>query len=642
MPRSKATTETPPATNTEEAAVDVVRVTAQQNIKSWHNYVRNEQRRWDNFWRLYNNIRVKRNYNGLSDTFDPMTHQLVESGVDNVYGSRPQMTFVPTCEHQDTDTKLLNGMWDYGWSKNKMDARIMAIGRESKITGNSASFCEPAEDYMLIRHVPFRDCVFDPTAVDEASLSYGGYERLVLLEDARNEKVYDPTADDGKGGKGAWVNRYTNLDEVPLYKQGTGDPQLDKQIKDCYIGSTLGDDHKPSQILISTMYYADKIVELGNRQTLIANRENPWQKDAYKASVPTYDPADIPATLTEPDAIKQYVADTPVKAADSLSITIDAITGFIPVALNRRYVDPALLIAKGDVEVIADMQELLNDMINAKTDNIANGTKRVTAVDVSNADNEGAVQQMRDAGPGSVIGIIGGREAVGDIPYTDLTTGIDNEIARLKQAMRDAFRMDRVASGLGAEGQGTTATEINAQVAEASGGFQTETRNLESGYYKQLGDIFCAYVQIFVDGKQVVRVLGKDGVEFKDYDSKKFWGLYEANVMLKTRAQAQKQAKGNAVSNLMTVIGANPIYLAAVNVSELLTMAFEANLDMDDDDVKKLLLKGGMPGATPMGPPLPPGAVPGVPALAGAPVGPPMLPMAPAPPLIAPGGRRVA
>lgn len=580
-----------------------------KDYQAWYDYTSLPRMRWDSYWMLYNNQRIKQKYQGTSNTFDPMTHQMVETGVDNVYGSRPKMTFVPTQRNQETDTKLLTGMWDFTWDKNGMDSRIIPFGRETKITGNAALWCSPGKDYMEIRHIPWRDCIFDPNGKDEDSISYGGYRQLIMKDDAKKLMIYDAK-------KEAWVPRYKGLDEVKTWSESAD--QTDKSIKDSYSGSTLSGSGRANQIEIITMYYRDKLVEVANRTKVVYEGPNPWQKDSFIVEIPLYEEALVPDDIENtPEALQQFLDDNGLQTG-TMPIEVAAIDGFIPVALNRRYVDNAMLIAKGDVEVFADTQEDLNDMRNAKKDNIAYNVKNVAVVDVADVRNMAVKTQLAGANPGDVIEAVGGKNAAGWLDKPDMTTAADNEIAYLKQSIRDSARTSEVIQGVDGA-QGKTATEINAQVASASGGFTTEVRNLESGTYKRLGTIFDAYLKIFVTSEQIIRVLGRDGVEWKNYDPSKYWGLYECKPMLETRAQAKKQKQAEDAKNLYLAFKGDP----EINQQELKKKVLELGFDMDDDDVKLLLVNpsannqatmGGLPagdvasgtapGMPPMAPPM--------------------------------------
>lgn len=565
-------------TNTPDPKVDLLK-RVKDDYESWVYYTASQRIKWTKNWKLYNNIRVKRKYRGTSDTFDPMTHQMVETGVDNVYGSQPKMTFVPRHRDQEKDTKMLTGMWDFTWRQNNLDLGIMPLGRETKIVGNSAAWGSPSQDgdYMDICHVPFSDCIFDPAGVNEQTISFGGYRHLELLEDLKARQVYDPKAK-------KWIQRYTNLDSVP--KWGKGNEQTEKEIKDCYMGSTLNPSARSAQIEIITMYYRDKIVEVANRAVVVYEGANPWHRDSYTVEIPQYEEEDIPPEVENtPDALKAYL-ESQGKSAAPLMVKVPEIKGFIPVALNRRFIDSSQLISKSDVDVFADTQEDLNDTRNMKKDNIAYNVKNVAIVDTSNIANAGVKHQLANANPGDVIEAKGGENAVGWMKKPDMTGAAENEIAYDKQSIRDSARISEIMQGVSTPGDNKTATEVNTESAQANGGFSTEVKNLEAGFYKRLGEMFIVYLQVFVDSSQLVRVLGQDGVEWRNYDPKKFWGLYDSTVMLETRANAKKQKDAENAKELYADFKGDP----DINQVELKKKVLAMGFDMDADEVDLLLM----------------------------------------------------
>lgn len=582
--------------------------TAEDNLKgyledyrSWLTYTNDHKTNWDNYWKLYGGERVKRNYSGDADVFDPMVLQMIETGVDNVYGPRPEVTFDATHRDQERNTELLKGMWEYTYDANNMDSRMLPFGRETKIIGNGAMWGEPADGYMKIIHKPFRQCIFDPAGVDEETISFGGYWDYYLLDDLKRAKTYDPKTEQ-------WVEKYSNLDKIKLYNAPSSGEQTDKEVKDAYNGSTLPDNQKNRQVHVIKLYYRDKVVEIANLNTIIYEADNPWRKDAYTIDISDYDETQIPDDIENtPEAVQAYLDANPGLEIGSYTVEVAAIEGFIPVALNRRRVDPALLIAAGDVEPIADSQELLNDMINVKVDLAAHSVKGLTVFDSSRPQNAGLESRLGNYQPGDIVGVDGGMNAIGAVMPNDFSRGVDSEINRIKQSIRDTARIDQVVQGV-SNTDNKTATEINAQMAQATGGFSTEVRSLETGFYKRLGEMFIKYLQIFVTSKQIVRVMGRDGVEWKEYDPNQFWGLYDAKVVLDTTARARQKEEADKAMELYKMLGGDP----EINQQELKKRVLKKVFDMDQDDIERLFMAAPqMPPMDAMAP-VQPGMAPGM------------------------------
>jgi hypothetical protein len=601
-----------PKTQPKKTDTDSLLKRVKKDVDQWDKYARPYFSKWDEYWKLWNNIRVKQQFVGDFDSFDPMTFQMVESIVDNVYGSRPKLSFLPTDRYQETDTKILQGLWDYTWDENNMDALIIPWGREITITGNGALFCFWQDGCMKIVHKPIRDCIFDPRATCAEDMEYAGYKRLVMLDQLKDEKRFDPKTE-------KWVPKYSNLDDLETY--GGTDSQTDKELKDMLHGSTLSD--PVNQVLVHYLCYKDKIVEIANLTQIIFEDDNNFHKDAYKTDAQAQ--SHEGDKLYEENSLMPEAADMAAQgllSQEDLAVTLDptqttvtvpAIEPFIPVVLQGEFKDAAMLLAKGDVEPFADSQEDLNDSINMMKEDIARNVRGVviTNKSVVQPDEE---EELERAQPGSIVAITGGRANVDTLTHEAMDNAAQAEIARTKQSIRDTARVDEVIQGV-SDATDKTATEIKTQVAQASSGFATKTRALESGAYRQLGDIFVKFNQIFLTEEQMVRILSKEGVEFKPFDPEKYWGNYETKVVLESNARAKKEADSRkALDWYSTVAKGNPNF-NAVEVDKYIS---QKTFDIDEDDLKVLMAPD--PNAM-----VPPGMPqPGM--QSGAPVPPPQMP----------------
>lgn len=605
---------------------------------AWKKYSASYRRRWLMYWKQWNNKRVKIQYKpDIANSIDPMAHQMVESRVDNIYGSRPKWTFIPTMPEQDNDTKILTGMADYSWDKANMDYEIIGTGREIEITGNTGIFTGWADGQMTMIHIPIADCIFRAADNNPFSLSGVGYRRLAMLEDLKKEQEFDPSAgdkDEDGNPKGAWVPKYQNLDKVRKYS--SDDQQFDKALKEqIWAGSTLPDDQKDGQVEVIRMLYLDKIVEIANRGgDPIYEKDNMFRADARQVDVqlhnddaePMFDENSLPA-WAQGMAPEELAANKSRLAAElqpaPTKITIPAIEPFLPFAMGRGFVDPAILLAKGTMETISELVEDLQDEINIKKDNLIYRQQHNSLVDRNQAE---LIPKLAQARAGAFIeadGIAEGKIPVHALEKPELSSDSDVEIARIKQSIRDTARVAEMVQGVDGI-QNKTATEVNAQVAGASSGFVTQNKNLESGLYKMLGEQFWKMVQIFVTREQLVRVVGKEGIEFKKFDPNKYFGVYDCKVQLESTAKAQAQAQAETLIKGVEMILNNPLLASTVNPMDISKLVLQKVSGMDDDELKLIMnagegaTQGGLPtgdvadgtSAPVPGAPLAPGAPP--------------------------------
>lgn len=577
------------------------------DYESYFTFIQPYRAKWRDYWKLWNNERINVQYQGDNDSFEPMTFQMVETIVDNVYGARPKLTFLPTKRDQETDTKILNGLWDASWDAANMDELIPAWGREITITGGGMLWPCMEDGLMQVKHFPMADCILDIRAAHPSKMRFAGYRRLVSLDSLKEAKWFDPTKgeiDENGQPSGQWVPRYKNLEEIPG-TGGAGGDLTDAQVKEqIYSGSTLTGDKQGSQVEVIYMHYLDKVVEIANRSIIIYEGENYYHKDSYEIEVQLrneagelmYDDTQIPE-----DAAYQSIDELAQSIPPSMTtVTVPEIKPFIPVVFQREFVDPALLIAKGDVEPFATTQEELNDTLNAKKDNITYNIQNVALIDSLAKE---AIPDLAQAAPGSIIPIKGLAQSEATVKWMekpDMSTAADAEINRAKKSIRDTARVGEVVQGIDGGGNDTTATEINATIAQASSGFQTKIKGLEAGAYKQLGEMFIKLIQIFLTEEQLIRVVGKDGVEFKQFDPTKYWGPYDVKVVLEQTAKAKQKEEAQRVTDLYSLLLNDPDF----NQLELKKMVLRKAFDMDDDEIELILnpnagnmaMMGGMMG----------------------------------------------
>jgi hypothetical protein len=598
-----------------------------EDYKAWTSYTQKDRRRWVNNWKLWNNQRVKRKYNAkTADSFDPMVHQVVESRVDNIYGSRPKATFVPTQPEQEKDTKLLSGMFDYSWEHANMDLEVISLGRENEIVGEMGVFTDWVDGCMTMTHIPFEDCVLDPTACRYEDLRFAGYKRLEMLDTLKNAMRFDPTKgekDEDGNPTGEWVKAYKNLDKVKTWGELEDESDGKKLQQQLYAGSTLPKDDRKNQVQVIKMIYFDKVVELANQQIVIAEYPSRFSAPKRQVEVQLHS-EDAEPMYDETQASPEVAQMSPEEAAQVVppaltKITIPEIKPFLPFAFGRNFVRPNELLAKSTVDTIFDLQEDLNDEINIKKDNLIYRQQAVMLYDKNQPE---LARFLSQAGPGAAIPVdmaANGGESIKPMEKDQLAADSDVEINRIKQSIRDTARVDQVIQGTTSDNN-RTATEINAQVSGASAGFTTQTRNLESGLYKQLGQQFLWMLQIFLTRSQIVRVLGKDGVEFAKFDPNKYFGEYDVKITLESAAKAQAQAQADTLIKGVEMVLNNPLTSTTVNPTDVARLVLQKVSGMDDDDIKLIMnpspantaSQGGLPTSDvgSGGPALPPGAPP--------------------------------
>jgi len=538
-----------------------------KDFKNARDYIKKfKQSVWDDCWSAYNNIRTKRGYDGVADDFIPETFTIVESIKANIAGGKPKFNFVPIREEQNQETEVINDLVDFYWDQNNMTEKVQDWVQDMLVYGNGIMMVSWEGDMPHMTNIPLRDFFVDPTATHmnrpgtPGYPKYAGYRFLTTVEELKNRKIVDPETGDMK-------LLYNNLDDIGELNE---DDPTDKTVKEKLLGSTLPD--KKGQVEVIVYYTRKKKIIIANRETLIYDGENPYKREKKTKSV-------------------TRIVDMQPMTTD---VEFPEIKGFLPFAILRNYVDTSLFYAKGDVEVILPRQERLNDISSQKTDNLTYVMNNMWQIDPQYKH----LAEQIESFPGAVFPLPQG--ALTAIEKQSIGADADNEMFRIKEEMRRATAADEVIQGVSQDKGRVTATEIQAQMNQASQRFSTKLTNLEDEGYAQLGRIIFKMTQIFVDQTMAVKVVGADdGMKWRDFDPEEYSGEYEPKVQLESTTKAVRAEEGQKYALIHQMFAQSPY----VNQFEFTKLYLEAMLDMNADKLKKLVVDPANNPAPPVAPP---------------------------------------
>lgn len=510
---------------------------------------------WANSFKAYNSIRTKRGYAGVADDFVPETFSIVESLKASIAGSKPKFKYIPLREDQEQDTTTLNALVDFYWSRNNMTEKMLNWVGDMIIYGNGVFHVSWEKDFPLIQHIPLSDFYVDPAATNlnhpeqPGYPRYAGYRYLTSLDELKAERLFDVDT-------GEMISKYKNLDNIGGNQ--TSD-DMDKDRKENYLGSTFGKNAVDEQVEVIVHYTQTRRVFIANRDTVILDEDNPYQR-------------------AERETTQKVVVDGEIVLQ---KIKIPAIKGFLPFAILRNYVDSNLFFARGDVEIILPTQEALNDTASQKRDNVAYALNNMWQIDPR---FKHLADQIESA-PGNVFPIPKG--ALSPIEKDDISPAADTEILRLQQIMRTATAADAAVQGTQQKFSRTTATEVQAQLNQASMRFTTKVQTLEDEGFAQLSSIIYKMIQIFVDTEIAVRIVGNKGTEWATYSPDTYIGDYQPRVVLESTQDAENQALVQAMQVAAQFSIGNPL----VNQKAFLNKMYHGLFGkyMTDDDIEEML-----------------------------------------------------
>lgn len=467
---------------------------------------------WNECWKLYNNQRVLANYEGNSDGFVPETFTIIQAVKAHIVSPNLKVQFLPTNPDQNGDTKVLNNLFSFAWYQDDTDEKVDAAILDYLNVGNGFIFQYVDENgFPCNKYVPTQDAFLDCEMPDD--IRYCGYRYLTTKKALQDENITNPNYNPKDPSSTVKVPKYKNLDKIEPGKLDPND-KTSKALMEEMLGGAVSNDPD----LIECIVYFDKksMVKIVNRKTIIEDVDTPFKRES---------------------SVILSVDDQ----GNPVPVPLPAIEAFLPMAPFRNYRDGSLFYAKGEIEYIMELQERLNDTQNQKTDNLSFILNRMWTLDPAFASKIDEIQSI----PGAVFTIPPG--ALEQVPTAPLGVDADNEIQRIKDEMRRATAADELIQGAGTTGQ-TTATEVNAQLAQAGTRFQLKLDGLEKGGFRILAENMFKIMQIYITKEMAVRAIGQDGVEWQNYNPGEFLGDFDVKVQLKSTASAAAEVeKQNAM-----------------------------------------------------------------------------------------------
>lgn len=489
--------------------------------RSWNYAKQNYHQKWENNWKLYHNIRVKRSHDGVVKTFVPMVNSAVNTIVAELFNSNPLVNYRPNHPDQEADTKVLNEIYsdfalrDNWVQKNKIN------GRQGLITGNFCTFYEWVEErnggYVHKINIPIRDMIIDPSSSSYEDWRYVGRRFFADKKSLEEETIYDFKTD-------SYKKRYKNLDEVV---SGGKDEDDDKSKKDQAIGSI---DNDKDRVELIEIWTKEHVVVIANRTTIIEERENPHYSIA-----------------------KSQLAQRKVEAkirGESVD-EHDKIDGLLPFAHGRIYADISLPYGDSDVDIIADQQELLNELTELNIEALLYTLYPEKTLDPKFSE---WIDDM-DPAPGKIYPLPNGAMVWNNPP--SIPTGITQERLNIKDEIRESSAISRISKGASAT-DSTTATEIRNMLGQMDSRIQEKAQTLANEFFFQEAKIVLKLIQLYVPEQMWVRTLQDANVSFTEVNPRAFLGEYTPMITLGVQRKLQESEERDSYTQAYQILIQDP------------------------------------------------------------------------------------
>ena len=508
---------------------------------SWTYAQQNYHQTWDNNWKLYRNIRVKKNHPGTIEAFVPMVNSTVNTIAASLFNSNPSVKYIPNRPDQEDETEILNDVYQDFARRDDWALKNKINGRQGIITGNYFEYLEWRTDdnggYVHKEVVPIRDAIIDPNATNIRNAEYVGRRFFTSKKKLEDATIYNP--DTQKVEK-----RYKDLSDVQE-GQGIGgvDSESDKAKKDEALGSVSPD--RQSQVEVIEIWTHKEVVVIANRKLVIEHKENPY----YTMAKARFKQRQLEHELLRAQTLMQTAGAQDIGEFDEEFNENEA--GLIPFAHGCDYPDVSLVYGSSDVDIIADEQELLNTITELNIEAVLYQLFPERCIDPKFADK---IDNL-DPAPGKVYPLP--RDAVVWNNPPAIPTNAFAERNNIKGEIREAASVSEISKGITAT-DNTTATEIKAMLGQADIRIKEKADNLAQGFFKQEAEIVFKLLQLYADDNYMIRLVGDENVSFERVDMARFKGEYTPMVTLDVQARMERAEKQEAYVNAYQMIIADP------------------------------------------------------------------------------------
>jgi hypothetical protein len=491
---------------------------------------------WTDMRKLYNSERVLVGYNGISDTFVPMSYSTVESLVASTAGDKPMVEYVPTRPDQQTNTEVLNNLFSYYWDLDGWTLKTIAHGRGLFKIGSSVMHAYWDIDHPVIRNIPIDDWFCDPTATffNYQEAGYMGHRFLSKKSALEGEKIVDPVS-------GELIDKFMNLKK--LGEERGDEDETSKEEEDMHRGSTLDKEARADEVEVICYVTLDEIVYVGNRQEVIYYDTNPFKARQQFLGV------------ENPKGMYNYIFDAYTPEENQL--------------YGRSVLQPIL-----------KPQELLNDLTNQNIDAVSWSLDPEMELDPMYSDY---LDKMKSA-TGNIYPFKAGSYV--PVQKLPIPSSVFNERTNIKNEIREATAIDELTRGTNYSHR-TTATEAKIQMQQSSKRFDLAVSALENGGYYQMAKLVYQLIQHYVTTPTMFRVVGKNGVDWQTFDPNQFKGDYEPRVKLKVTLENEKDMKTRDIKEMFSAMVGNPY----VDEAALTKFVIQKGFNLEPDEASTLVKK---------------------------------------------------
>lgn len=498
---------------------------ARNLVNSSFSEARSYQQPWftkfTRWYELYRSFQSRKNYEGKSNLFIPVTFWTIEATIPNLTLGKPKLRVLPREEGDVSRAEAINSLLDYQWDEIGMQEKLEMWVRNTLIYGTGISKLSWQFDRQNELDAPHVDIVdildfyIDPNATSIEDAEWVIHRTQQRMDQIQSNPNFDQLEVKKlkSGTKGVTVDQYKEQKRAAI--DGSSASQIQKkgmvELKEYWGLFDLEDDGEKKEYIIT----------IANDQYVLRMEENPFAQ-----------------FLSQPK----------------------------PFFIMRDVKIPHEFYGVGMVEPMERLQEELNDTRNQRMDNVTLVLNRMWQV-VRGADID---ENELISRPGGIIhtNIPNGATP---LPTADMTRSSYEEESIIKGDIQQASGVSGFESGApaGPELSVDTATGVRAVVERASVRFRAKIQSMELALRSFMKGLI-QFDQYFIDHEKIIRLEGDMGIEFTRLTPEEIRGNFDVFIEAGSSQPISQILKRQEAMQLFQILALAPEVNRQKLIQELL------------------------------------------------------------------------
>lgn len=477
--------------------------------------------RWDRFYKLYKNVLDETNYPWQSNVFIPMAFSTVETVVPRLVSNRPEIDIMPREKTDEAHAKIMSQLIDYQWDMMNMNVMMPEAVKELCIYGT----------VIIKAGWKYKTQTNQKREVADETIPEMG-----MVQTEQEEVIYDaPTVE--------------LVDLYDFYPDPSG-TSIDT-MKWC-IHRTVRTKAYLKEMAKNKIYKNVNLVINGSGMKASDDDEKSQRRATDGISLPPLDEDSVELLEYWEDDRVVVIADRSVVIRDEKNPFEHGKKPFIH-CVDQKV--PHEFYGIGEIEPIETLCYELNDRRNQRMDNVTLILNRMWKI--KNSANVDEDELVSDAG-----GVVhtDDMDGIDVLAMPDVTASSYQEEALIKGDIQQTSGVTDYTKGANSgTSSNDTATGISLLQEAGNARFRMKSQNIEDMLIKRLGEFMVSMNEQFVTEPQVLRIVGDDGIEWKQVKPDEIQGQFDVQVVAGSTVVTNEAVDKKQTMEMFSLLNGNPL-----------------------------------------------------------------------------------